>query len=160
MLGAVWPYASATPPAHTLACDGAIYNRVDYPFLYDALDPAFILDADTFQVPDLHNRFPFGADLVGGGDFPVGSTGGEIDHTLTESEMPSHTHTDVGHVHGYIFPSPTAINGGVEAPAPAALPTTGAPTSSGNANLTNTGGDGAHNNMPPFLALRWCIVFE
>src|SRR5574340_253471 len=37
MIGAIIPYATATIPANCLACDGALYNRVDYPLLYAAL---------------------------------------------------------------------------------------------------------------------------
>jgi hypothetical protein len=51
--------------------------------------------------PDLRDRFIIGA----GTSYAVGATGGSANHTLTTSEMPSHTHTatsvvtDSGHVH-------------------------------------------------------------
>jgi microcystin-dependent protein len=34
----------------------------------------------------------------------------------------------------------------------------GALTGSGFANIQNTGGDGAHNNLQPYLAVKFCIV--
>lgn len=159
MLGAVWPYASATPPSHTLACDGANYARADYPNLYAALDAAFIIDADTFEVPNLNNRFVFGADL-GSGSFPVGTVGGEQDVTLDITQVPTHTHTDLGHTHAEESstlstaapPVPPAI-------VPSAIPGLGI-TGIGNASLDSSGGGGSHTNMPPYLALKWCIVFE
>jgi len=49
--------------------------------------------------PDLRDRFVMGA----GSTYSVGSTGGSATHTITSSEMPSHTHvatvTDPGHLH-------------------------------------------------------------
>jgi len=56
LLGSIIPYATAIVPYGTLACDGSTYNRVDYPKLYAVLDSAFIIDADTFNVPDLRGR--------------------------------------------------------------------------------------------------------
>jgi microcystin-dependent protein len=53
--------------------------------------------------PDLRDRFIIGA----GSSYSVGATGGAATHTLTTSEMPSHTHTatsvvtDPGHFHSF-----------------------------------------------------------
>ena len=55
----------------------------------------------TNGTPDLRDRFIIGA----GSTYSVGATGGSTTHTITTSEMPSHTHTatvtDPGHVHTY-----------------------------------------------------------
>jgi microcystin-dependent protein len=45
--------------------------------------------------PDLRDRFVIGA----GASYPLGATGGEAAHGLSESEMPSHTHAVGSHVH-------------------------------------------------------------
>lgn len=158
MLGAVWPFASASPPPHTLLCDGATYLRADYPNLYSSLDAAFIIDADHFRVPDLIHKFVFGADV--GGSFPVASTGGTQDETLTLAQVPTHSHTDLGHTHaeGNVAPS-TAFPPAPPALVISAIPTLGV-TGPGFAALDSSGGGGSHNNMPPYFALRWCIVFE
>lgn len=85
----------------------------------------------------LEDRFLLGA----GGTYTAGSTGGEAAHTLTVSEMPSHSHTVPGRVNG------SAGSG------------TGAWDYSGNwpveasGNSAATGGGEAHNNMPPYLAV-------
>lgn len=159
MIGTILPYATLQAPAHTLPCDGAIYQRADYPLLYAALHSAFIIDADTFKTPDLIGKFPLGATLAPASDFPVGSSGGETEHTLTTDEMPAHNHSTNPHQHGETGATSVVINGGLEAPASAAIPT---PSVTGLSGVTvnDTGGGQAHNNMPPFTAVRYCIYYE
>ena len=65
-------------------------------------DPTGIAGAPDLSTPEkVHNYFGYGTwerygtDRVtvgAGGDYVVGSVGGEKEHTLTVSEMPSHTH--------------------------------------------------------------------
>jgi microcystin-dependent protein len=139
MIGVVLPYVGSAPPDGCLPCDGTSYLRVDWPELYQKLDPIFIIDGDEFFVPDLRARF-----LIGAGNGRVlGATGGEDTHTLTENEMPSHTHSEV-------TATPVLINGGLGAPAPAAEPGVG--------STGSTGGGQPHNNMPPYYTIRFCIV--
>jgi microcystin-dependent protein len=153
MIGSVVPVIRADLPDYMLPCDGSTYDRVDYPDLYEMLDPAYILDADTFQTPDLR-----GLTIIGANDtYPVNSTGGEAEHTLTTAEMPSHSHTDSGHAH--------AIQEGVDVPvfAPGEVVVTAFDfipgiTGTASANIQNTGGGAAHNNMQPYKALKYAVI--
>lgn len=146
MVGAILPYATTNPPGDCLPCDGSLYDRVDWPLLYAALDSVFIVDADTFRTPDLRGRT-----LIGAGSGPgltaraLGAVGGEEQHQLTASEMPSHAHTinqiilqdrqGAAELSDFVFPS---------------LATT--------LDTNYTGGDKAHNNMQPWAALNYCMV--
>lgn len=78
-------------------------------------------------------------------DRALGATGGEEAHTLTSAEMPRHRHVMVGK-------RDASSNQG-------SRPAFGAYTvgSDRNANTEYTGSSGAHNNMPPFLALNVMI---
>jgi len=126
------------PASFELVCDGATYDRVDYPDLYAVMDPAFIIDADQFMVPDLIDRFVFNGTAVG-------TSGGESSVVLTIAEMPAHDHSEQ---------DPGLVD--VQAGAPSgifALSDPGLPSTTGS-----TGGGGAHNNMPPYLTLLPVIV--
>lgn len=133
----------------------------------------------TFNVPNISQRVPLVSDHS---TYLPGVAAGESVHTLTAAEMPTHTHTDSGHVHGGTTDSgPAAF--GAQVPAAATVtdhlitlgtdwhvPTyNGAwggstlvhnhtfTTNSGVANLSSVGGGGSHNNMPPYLVLQGIV---
>lgn len=108
---------------------GAIYMSAS------STSPATLFGGSWTQLKD---RF-----LLAVGDTykSAGLIGGEADHTLTVAEMPSHRHgASEGQFHAY-----TGSNG--------------ADTVSGGTNFKSiqytayVGGGGAHNNMPPYLAV-------
>lgn len=76
--------------------------------------------------------------LSAGDTYTAGTTGGEASHTLTVAEMPSHDHsTEAAYVSagsGTITKSWLAWG-------------------AGTGKVQYTGGDGAHNNMPPYLVV-------
>jgi len=153
LAGIIISYACATCPSFALPCDGSSYARVDYPQLYAALDSVYILDADNFVVPDLRDVVEVGE----GTSHALDDSGGEETHTLTTTEMPSHAHADSGHLHTEVTAVPTLIAIGAGVPAASAVPGVGV-TGTSSANLTNTGGDGAHNNMQPYRVTRKAII--
>jgi microcystin-dependent protein len=131
-------------PAFFLDCDGSEVPQADYPLLYAALGNTWGSAASGyFCLPDLRGRAPFGAG-AGSGLTPrsLADTGGQETHQLTVDEMPSHHHTT--HTHG--MPLVTGLE-----LAPVSTP------SVLTANTGNTGGDSAHENMPPFVVLRFII---
>lgn len=133
--------------------------------------------------PDLRDRFIVGA----GSTYAVGDTGGAAQVTLSESQIPAHTHSitattaaagdhnhtinDPGHTHGYSAPAGVQILG--YGNNPAVFTSTGATTggsvtgisinSSGShthtitATAATTGGGAAHENRPPYFALAYIM---
>ena len=86
-------------------------------------------------------RFLIGAD----GTYAAGSTGGEATHTLTAAELARHGHAvSMGTGSGAWFDPYTAVAGS----------NTGASlTEAWASGVTQEGGGGAHNNMPPYLVV-------
>ena len=73
----------------------------------------------------------------------VGDTGGEETHTLITSEMPNHSHT--------FFSNDRAGGGEYASPDGGNYSGTGH-----NYNTSAVGGDGAHNNLQPYIVVkRW-----
>lgn len=117
---------------------GAIYIS------YNRTDPGSLFGGSWTQLKD---RFL----LAAGTSYTAGSTGGEATHTLTESEIPEHSHSDrLGWLDDHKTNNPLGING-------TALTVISNP---GNARVDDpqahvglTGGSKAHNNMPPYLTV-------
>lgn len=137
--GLILPFGGTVAPAGYLACDGASYAADDYPELYAAIGYYFGGSGANFNVPNLVNRVPVGS----GGDYSHASTGGESEHTLSVSELPSHSHSI-----GRTITTPVLEPGEV----PALTPVPIIPDYTGN-----EGGDLPHNNMQPYQAVTYII---
>lgn len=106
----------------------------------NTIPTGWVLCNGSNGTPDLRNRFIVGA----GSTYSVGATGGEATHTLTVSELPSHSHT-------YKKTVSSSGNKG-----------TGAYGQYDWTNTTDdtgyTGGGQAHENRPPYYAL--CYIMK
>ena len=115
---------------------GSIYMSVN------STSPATLFGGTWAQLKD---RFLLGA----GSTYSNGATGGSATHKLTASEMPSHTHR-VRREYG------TGDNLGYSPPdgnyTQFAGPSAGTQNWSSN-GVESTGGNTAHNNMPPYLVV-------
>jgi len=149
-----------------LECNGGYYLKTEFPELFAVIGVIYGESGDYFAVPDLLERTVIGTDDT----FPLTVAGGEIEHTLTTAEMPAHDHSataptviDPTHSHAESTAVPTAITIGAGVPAPSALPAVGAtaPSATGITVtapvIGSTGGDGAHNNMQPYLPMQYFI---
>jgi len=160
VIGEIVCFAGTTAPTSDwLPCDGASYLRTDFPALFGAIGVTYgAVDGTHFNVPDLAGRVPVGTGS-GSGLTPrtLGDSFGEETHTLITSEQASHAHTDSGHTHVEGIAAPAIGAAIVGVPVPSAVPAVGV-TGAGFASLSSSGGDGAHNNIQPSLALNYFIV--
>lgn len=120
----------------------------------------------TFALPDLQGRLPMNyGTMAGGSTYAIGETAGTETVTLTQAEVPPHTHslnatTSVGSTN---LPAGAVMaqlakgtlqgkdRGNIYNPAAPNAPLTAA-------SVTLNGGQQPHNNIQPSLVLRYCIA--
>jgi microcystin-dependent protein len=108
----------------------------------------------NFGLPDLRARTPIHVDQ----SFSLGSRGGEDSHTVTASEMPTHTHpvsASSSATGGNNSPVGRFLGGAADAYHSAASLATFRP-----GTITNVGGSQPHSNDQPYLVLSFCIALQ
>lgn len=146
VIGEIVTYAGSTSPnPNWLACDGSEIAQADYPDLYNVIGNTYgSAGTGNFILPDLRGMAPSGAGTGPGMTaVTLGQRYGAETHTLSESEMPAHTHTE-----GTV--TPVAIPIGPLAPVPSGIPAIGVTGSAG--------GGQAHNIIGPRLGMSFFIV--
>ena len=116
----------------------------------------------TFTLPDARGRVIAGQDTMNGagasrlslattqGSYGnPGASGGNQSHTLVTSEIASHNHN----------PGTRTTAGGADQTGTGIPPHNGVPSGTQQMLSTNTGGDGAHNNVQATLVTNYIIKF-
>lgn len=148
--GKIFAYAGSGTPQGALLCNGQEVSRTTYWELFDTIGIRYG-DGDgstTFNLPNIASRTIIGES----GSYELGTVGGEESHKLTVAEMPSHTHnlTNPAMVWN------TNVTNGVKMESTNQRWT--ATDQLGVAAITNTGGDQSHNNMQPYIVMRYFIT--
>jgi microcystin-dependent protein len=184
--GSVQMYAGSTAPSGWLSCDGTAVSRTTFADLFAVLGTTYGSGdgSTTFTLPNMKGRVPVGLDSAQTEFDVLGESGGAKTHTLSTTEIPSHSHTidhnhsafstatEGGHVHN-IFGNNTGVPAGTNGFGVAMLTLTSG-TSNRNSdtggahshsidvpNFTgssgNQGSGGAHNNLQPYIVLNYII---
>ena len=148
--GTVSAFAGSAAPTGYLLCDGSLVNRTTYSALFAVIDETYGSGdgSTTFNLPDLRGRVVagLGESLLGATADTLGEDNGLIadtkEHTLTEAEMPSHSHTAN-------FQTGTGGSGypGFD----------GSGSQIQSDQTGSTGGGSAHNNVQPTIILNYII---
>jgi microcystin-dependent protein len=144
------------PPKGWALCDGQFLPINQNQALFSLLGTTYGGNGQTtFALPDLRGRVP----MHMGSGHTLGERGGEQAHTLSISEIPTHTHTL------------KAASGGGNQPTPANAVMAASPRNAlygpakgqvavNAGSVTNVGGSQAHLNMQPFLTVSFCIALQ
>lgn len=154
-LGEIRTFAYGQVPEGWVRCDGQLLSRMARPQLFGLIGNTYGGSGDMFAVPNLTGRIP----LHRGAGLTLGQPGGEETHVLALDELPRHGHEARAAAVPGDDPSPVGRTWGVQSAGLAY--TDAAPDIALSAAAVATAGGGdPHDNMPPFLALQFCMALQ
>lgn len=143
--GMLRTYAGNDVPPGYLECDGSLQSVAAYPALAGRLGTRYGGNGvSTFGIPNLKGRTIVGVDVADASFDTVGEIGGAKAHTLTVGEMPAHSH---------IVSARTTVGGNMDGAAASGSGT----LYTANLSTHSEGGGAPHNNLQPYMALRYLI---
>lgn len=151
------PYTFA--PYGWANCDGATLNFLQNQALYALIGTTYGgVAGSTFMLPNFAARLPMGQKPVS--PFVQGQTGGEAATTLSTGQLPVHTHAARANSARGTKTSPQGNTWAMAVTGRAETKQYGTPanTPMNPTALESAGTGGAHNNMPPYLVLRFIIA--
>lgn len=168
-LGEIIMFGGNFAPVGFAFCNGQLLSIAEYDALYSLIGTTYGGDGQTtFALPNLQGRVPIHMGSNQGNNYVIGEMLGNETITLTQNQIPAHTHQSNGTI-AYPYradgPGNSADpkgNGLGVAPGKkyynATADTAMAPI---NENLIQmAGGSQPHNNMQPFLCINFIICIE
>lgn len=167
-IGSMTMYVGSSAPSGWAICNGQAVSRTTYATLFALIGTTYGSGdgVTTFNLPDLRSRFPIGAGTGSGlSTRTLGSTGGNETHTLTEAQIPSHSHSATQGNHSHTIGTQSG-NSGVNTSSDFiakgiisnayGTPATSS-DSAGPITIGNTGGGGSHPIMNPYMAVNFIM---
>ncbi|NJR42431.1 MAG: phage tail protein [Akkermansiaceae bacterium] len=170
LIGQIVPYAFNFPPRGWSTCEGQLISIASNTALFSLLGVQYGGNGQTtFGLPDLRGRAPLSQGQGPGlSSRTMGEKSGVENVTLLTNQMPLHGHPG----NGVSVPLPCfSTAGSADSPAEAVLAAASEEIFSGTSNnnmgaatastvIGNAGGSSPHSNLPPTLALNFCIATQ
>jgi microcystin-dependent protein len=152
-VGEIIAVAFSFAPQGWAMCDGALLPIEENQTLFNLIGTTYGGDGQTtFALPDLRGRGP-----VNQGSGPgltsrtLAEEGGAETVTLVQGQLPQHGH-GLAAATSFTSSSPTNAS-----PAPGEAYGSPGSLAMESDMIQPVGSGGAHENMPPFLTVNWCI---
>jgi microcystin-dependent protein len=141
-------------------CNGQLLPINQNQALFSLLGTTYGGNGTTnFALPDMRGRTP----LHFGNGYTQGQAAGVQNHTLTASEIPTHTHNvtaiSTGDTSSNVV-NPSGQFFATSKPSTLYNATGASPTVLAANTVSNTGGSQTHPNMQPYLTLNFCIALQ
>jgi microcystin-dependent protein len=155
-IGEIRIFAGNFAPVGWLLCQGQLLPISQYDVLFNLIGTTYGGDGETtFALPNLASRIPYHQ----GSGYVLGQTGGVEQVTLTQQQIPVHTHTANANTPNANQPGPVGNVWGAGTLSGYAA-SQSANSTMNPAALLPAGGSQPHENMPPFLCLNFIIATE
>jgi Microcystin-dependent protein len=160
-LGEIRLFGGNFAPQGWYFCDGSLLSIAENDALFALIGTTYGGDGiNTFALPDLRGRVPIhqGVNPQSGTNYTIGQKAGSETVTLTQAQLPMHTHVPNASTTS-TQSSPTGavwgqgtINEYVNGPA-------SSPVNMSSQTVQAVGGNQPHDNMMPYLPLSFIIAY-
>ena len=156
-IGEIRIFAGNFAPVGWLLCQGQLLPISQYDVLFNLIGTTYGGDGqNTFALPNLASRIPYHQ----GAGYVLGQAAGVEQVTLTQQQLPVHTHQAMGSNAGAGQSSPAGNVWGDWGQKVYASTAITPNTTMSAQSLLPSGGSQPHDNMPPYLCLNFIIATE
>ncbi|WP_027359889.1 phage tail protein [Desulforegula conservatrix] len=170
-LGEIRMFAGNYAPLNWAFCDGQVLTIAQNSSLYSVIGCIYGGDERTvFNLPDMRGRTPLGARTGPGlSQYHIGQSGGLYDVTLSQSELPAHSHSmtadnenatakNIAQPGASLTAKPNVARGSsYQLKNAYALPSEGQQVPMSSASISSTGAGYPHPNRQPCMAINFII---
>jgi microcystin-dependent protein len=150
-VGEIRIFAGNFAPAGWMFCQGQLLPISEYETLFNLIGTTYGGDGQsTFGLPSLSSRLP----IHQGGGFTLAQSGGVETVTLTQNQIPSHTHPVIATTNTNTIALP---NGNYLAQGPDIYDQNKPGTATMAPAISTVGGSQPHSNIQPYLCVDFIL---